>query len=515
MKNLKWIINLFFSLFLFVSYGQEGSLDTTFGDNGILLFSLSDIETRGRKILVLEDNSILIGNSAVSNSNDPVGFYLYKFLENGEVDISFGQNGLIFIPNGENGHSGFVSMVKYNDDKVLIRGTINGESKLIRIYQNGDFDLTYGENGLVSIVGGKIALQSNNKVIVASQFFDGYNNLYKFLRYDTNGSLDLSFGNDGVIITDITGYRFDLHSAIKIQNDDRIIVVGRSYEYGDDYHPVITRFTENGFLDTTFGNNGTVISTFSTESELGEFNDIGLFNEQIIVGGNYHYSNGTGGFGGLKPAVISFDFDGTYDNTFGNQGRIILETLHNANDRLWSMRLQSNGKILIGGGASYPFPMEGTDFFVTKLNDNGELDLNFGNNGTFLTSFNNAESNIVTDLELQENGEVLALGFIKEGFGDLRDAIICRLNNEILNTSNIEYYSRVSFYPNPVQDILRIENTSSTEITSIKIYDVLGRFVLSEEGDLNNINVSQLESGVLFIEVEIDEGSITKKIIKE
>ena len=72
-----------------------------------------------------------------------------------------------------------------------------------------------------------------------------------------------------------------------------------------------------------------------------------------------------------------------------------------------------------------------------------------------------------------------------------------------------------NIYPSPVQDLVRIENTSNTEITSIKLYDVLGRLVMTEKGDINQIDLSHLNSGLLFVEIETDKGVVTKKIIKE
>ena len=73
----------------------------------------------------------------------------------------------------------------------------------------------------------------------------------------------------------------------------------------------------------------------------------------------------------------------------------------------------------------------------------------------------------------------------------------------------------ISIYPNPAQDLLRIDNTSNTEITSIKMYDLLGRLVLEENNNFNQIDVSQLNSGVLFVKIETEQGIIIKKIIKE
>jgi hypothetical protein len=73
----------------------------------------------------------------------------------------------------------------------------------------------------------------------------------------------------------------------------------------------------------------------------------------------------------------------------------------------------------------------------------------------------------------------------------------------------------ISVYPNPVNDILTIDNTTTTEITSIKLYDVLGRLVMVVESDYNQVGVSSLNSGVFFLNIETDRGLITKKIIKE
>ncbi|MGK0235792.1 T9SS type A sorting domain-containing protein [Candidatus Marifrigoribacter sp. Uisw_064] len=69
--------------------------------------------------------------------------------------------------------------------------------------------------------------------------------------------------------------------------------------------------------------------------------------------------------------------------------------------------------------------------------------------------------------------------------------------------------------PNPVSNILTIDNTSSTQIISVKIYDVLGRLVLHEKEQFNSIDVSHLKSGLLFVQLETEQGRITKKVVKE
>ena len=81
----------------------------------------------------------------------------------------------------------------------------------------------------------------------------------------------------------------------------------------------------------------------------------------------------------------------------------------------------------------------------------------------------------------------------------------------------VEDYSRDDFvfYPNPVKDIFRIENSGTSKITSIKIYDFLGRLVFVEKDNVNQVDISHLTAGLLFVEIETEQGTGAKKIIKE
>lgn len=74
---------------------------------------------------------------------------------------------------------------------------------------------------------------------------------------------------------------------------------------------------------------------------------------------------------------------------------------------------------------------------------------------------------------------------------------------------------QMNVYPNPVKDILRIDNINSLKINTVKISDILGRQIITLKDNLDQINISFLHSGVLFVEFETELGNITKKIIKE
>jgi len=68
---------------------------------------------------------------------------------------------------------------------------------------------------------------------------------------------------------------------------------------------------------------------------------------------------------------------------------------------------------------------------------------------------------------------------------------------------------QISVFPNPVSKNLTIQ--SDYEITEIKLMNILGEFVLSQSNH-PIIDVSNLQSGTYFIDVQTVNGSVTRKI---
>jgi hypothetical protein len=88
---------------------------------------------------------------------------------------------------------------------------------------------------------------------------------------------------------------------------------------------------------------------------------------------------------------------------------------------------------------------------------------------------------------------------------------------EVANNSlgiNKNEKEKITIYPNPVKDILSFQTNS--QIQKVSIFNSLGSIVFStKELNSNFVNISNLESGVYFVEVQADKGSEIIKIIKE
>jgi hypothetical protein len=86
---------------------------------------------------------------------------------------------------------------------------------------------------------------------------------------------------------------------------------------------------------------------------------------------------------------------------------------------------------------------------------------------------------------------------------------------ENISVSDFKLQKVIQVFPNPAQDFFFIDSTESITIHQIKIYDLLGRLVLQKDELFNIINFSHLNSGLLFVNIETEQGSITKKVVKE
>ncbi len=71
----------------------------------------------------------------------------------------------------------------------------------------------------------------------------------------------------------------------------------------------------------------------------------------------------------------------------------------------------------------------------------------------------------------------------------------------------------VKLYPNPVDDILQINANSAMK--SVKIFNVSGQVVKEITDNFNQINVTDLSSGLYIVKVGLESGTISRKMLKK
>lgn len=116
-----------------VRYDSFGSIDTTFGTNGIVLTDIEDRE-RADAIKILTDGSILIAGSI---TNALGRFVLAKYKPNGNPVLTFGTNGIVVTDPPTPAIQDLVArdMAIQSDGKIIVVGHIRtpgafGKSKI-------------------------------------------------------------------------------------------------------------------------------------------------------------------------------------------------------------------------------------------------------------------------------------------------------------------------------------------------------------------------------------------------
>ena len=96
-----------------------------------------------------------------------------------------------------------------------------------------------------------------------------------------DGDLDTSFSGDGKLTTAIGSGNDSANSAV-LQSDDKIVVAGSSYNGSNDDFAVV-RYNTDGSLDTTFGTGGKVTTAISAGTDY--VTSVVLQGDKIVVAG--------------------------------------------------------------------------------------------------------------------------------------------------------------------------------------------------------------------------------------
>lgn len=177
-----------------------------------------------------------------------------------------------------------------------------------------------------------------------------------------------------------------------------------------------------GDLDSSFGGSGKVISSYGGTSQFGPAVKVQADEKIVAVGKQYNDHDD-------DFLVQRFLGDGTPDPSFGSAGATVIK-LSNSDDNAKALDFQSDGKIVIAGGAGQPGSYE--TIALARVTAAGVADTSFGTKGYVLVDFglpSHAHSVVV-----QSDGKILVTG---ESYtsGDGGMVVVARvLSNGTLDT---------------------------------------------------------------------------------
>jgi len=504
-------LTILYFVFLFCSkiLAQDGTLDTGFGSGGIVVTP----DGYASCVKIQPDGKIVIGGD---DSFDM--FTAVRYNKDGTPDSSYGINGIVKTFLSING-SRMQASALFPGNKIIQAGianlyTDNKISVLVRYDSIGNRDYTFGNNGLVfhDVISGseyisKVIVQPDEKILVS-----GYTLSQGFIfRCYSNGDIDSTFGINGHIFTTAFIYVYSM----MLQHDGKIVITGNSLTVPPS-KIVVARFNYDGSPDSSFGSGGFVFT--STDSGTPGINSLALQPDgKIVIAGQRLGIVGET----LEYVFIRYNRNGSLDNNFGIRGIVRLIPYGDFN-YLVNLALQSDGKILISGGAVVDTIGSGkSGMFLMRFDQNGNVDTTFGDNGFFITPTGLGLST-GREFEIQEDNKIVLTGNSNGNFATIRvNASSISSIKEFPNLELPEEFILEQNYPNPFNPVTSIQYAiSSRQFVTLKVYDILGKDVatfVDEEKPVGtyevNWNASNLPSGVYFYRLQTGDFVKTRKMI--
>ena len=376
---------------LLLRYNVNGSLDSTFGYNGVvqsLAYTFTQAALRPNGDIVIAADST---NWGPDNNFEE----LICYNADGLLDSSFGNKGVVILDS-----IGYIeSMLIDKNGRILLLSSFNGPTSVISRYlANGEVDTGFNHNGILNVIAGVgniplLGLQSANRLIVA---FINYTS-DSIIRYDSTGKKDTTFMSHN------PAYPF---ISMVVQPDNKIIL-GTTSCNDSACGFMCLRINADGSPDTTFNHTG--IDTIITLQPLVELYAMALDqNNNLLLTGTYSTDDDYTNFIVTVRALPS----GKPDLSFGTGGEEDLR-IGMSHDVSYSVAAQSDNKILITGTSEVRIYQREDHLATIRYNVNGSLDPSFGTNGIDTPFIRTPTFSNATAILNDGNGKIL-IGAIGE-----------------------------------------------------------------------------------------------------
>ena len=257
----------FDATFALARYLPDGTLDTTFGDDGKVM---GEVPGRAYAVAVQPDGGIVAAGEATAGRSDPdwSDFVMARFLPDGTLDPAFGEGGVV-VTDITGGTNLARNIVVTPDGGIVLSGEPIGDfpgsdhTDIARYAADGQLDAGFGSGGVLALAGSRVgqglALQEDDRLVLVGQAVVAEERRFAVVRLAADGTPDDTFGEGGWVTTDV-GDQGDAATAVALDHDGRIVVAGWSGDINNDF--AVVRYLPDGSIDPSFANGGTLTVDF-------------------------------------------------------------------------------------------------------------------------------------------------------------------------------------------------------------------------------------------------------------
>jgi uncharacterized delta-60 repeat protein len=268
--------------------------------------------------------------------------FTFCYSQPGQPDLSFGNKGIVKTDLGSKKvtQTANYQLLLQADGSFYVVFEKNSQYFISKNLPDGSVDSSYGNHGYSSPLyfpPSRAILQPDGKIVVLSTVRGPSRAKADFaiLRIDINGNPDSTFSNDGLVITDFNSSD-DFPYSAAFDNEGRIVVMGITRKYTTSrYNLALARYNGDGSLDSSFSNDGKDSIDFGSHAY---FTSIAIQNngKVLIMGTSDTYR---------RPTLARFNVDGSVDSSFSGDGR---QSIHVGDYNCANaLAVQTDGKIVV------------------------------------------------------------------------------------------------------------------------------------------------------------------------
>jgi uncharacterized delta-60 repeat protein len=329
--------------YLVARLNADGTPDKRFGGNGWVSGHFAPGRpSYGGSVAITQEGKIVLSGFYYAAPFTPRRPALARYLDSGELDASFGENGIVHLdflippssndtgnnikqakggPPDTSAHTFSFSITLLADEKLLFCGVVepirdsspSRMSILGRLNADGSLDTSFVTEGYIKLAGNpntvdSHVLQPDGKILVCGQIEKDSGTTVYVRRYLQDGTLDPSFtfSNDPLSSGILAGGHI---TAVALHEDGRVILgANKRYYSGAQWNGVLMCLTSSGAWDPAFNKGTPVEMALGTSGFRCTLKDILIDGNGVIL---------LGDMGNM--ALTRYNLDGTPDSGFGNK----------------------------------------------------------------------------------------------------------------------------------------------------------------------------------------------------
>ena len=360
----------------------EGGWAVTEQDQYGLVYEGIDIDSKGRCVVVGYYNDEII---------------VRRYTAKGNLDMTFGEDGSAYIEldSDPSTHSYAYDVKILDDGKIILCGDKRASggdgmfiwSYMMRLKANGEIDETFGENGIVYLWTGEYAefalsidVQPNGKYLVGGhdELWSDTPELPRYesfvTRVNTDGTIDETFGEEGYVKIEpfqgdgCVNYSYSILAA----QDGQIFGTVYSRNISEDlYRAYVYNLTEDGQFNENFAGSGIVPlpKVYEEQDEINTYSIALQGNDKIIVAGYAAYDDPAVAGPGDYTKIYLASVNVAVESNEGNEGNEGEEGEEEGDDNVGFEEMQ-NVAFSIN-----PNPATTTIFIESALNESAQVSI--------------------------------------------------------------------------------------------------------------------------------------------